>query len=50
MSNRPGSTLIPEGAQFIAPAIQDFQDSTVFNPGEKIRVDPKKGWLLILEK
>jgi hypothetical protein len=50
LSNRPGSTLIPETGRFIAPVIQDFQDSTVFNPGEKITTGPKKGWLLILEK
>ncbi len=36
--------------QLTAPAIKDFQDSAVFSFGEKIKVGPKKGWLLILEK
>ncbi|MGD9327424.1 MAG: DUF6067 family protein [Cyclobacteriaceae bacterium] len=50
LSNRPGSRLDITGKQLIAPNIQDFQDSAVFSPGEKIKLDPKKGWLLILEK
>ena len=46
----PGSGLKLEGAQFIAPAIKDYQEFAVFNPGEKITVEAKKGWLLIFEK
>ncbi len=47
---RHGSIQHLEGKQLIAPAIQDFQDSTVFKSGDKIKVDAKKGWLIILEK
>ncbi len=48
--DRPTSRLHLAGKQLIAPAIQDFQDPAVFSSGEKIKVGPKKGWLLILEK
>jgi hypothetical protein len=50
LKNRPGSVYNLDGEELIAPAIQDFQDSAVFKSGEKISIDPKKGWLLILKK
>ena len=33
-----------------APAIKDYQPAETFQPGEPIRVDPKKGWLLVISK
>jgi hypothetical protein len=38
----------PEAANLTAPAITGFQDAVTFEPGEKIPVDPEKGWLLII--
>jgi len=45
-----GSMQNLQWKRLIAPSIQDFQDSTVFKPGDRISVNAKKGWLLILEK
>ena len=47
---RLGSTKNLGNKDLIAPFIKDFQDPAIFNTGEEIRVDAKKGWLLILEK
>jgi hypothetical protein len=40
--------LDPKNAVLRAPAIADFQDAAAFKPGEKIPVEPGKGWLLIV--
>eukprot|EP01046_Picozoa_sp_COSAG06_P078168 COSAG06_NODE_25818_length_628_cov_0.775047_1_plen_109_part_00 len=32
-----------------APAIANFQNATAWRMGEAIPVEPKKGWLLVLE-
>ena len=47
--NRPDSSLDLKGKQIIAPYIENFQDSAVFKPYDKIGIEAKKGWLLILE-
>ncbi len=47
---KPGYIQNLERKHLIAPYIHDFQDSTSFKSGDKIRVDAKKGWLLILGK
>jgi hypothetical protein len=33
-----------------APDIQNFQKAAVFQPTDKVPMDPGKGWLLILEE
>jgi hypothetical protein len=38
-----------EKARIYAPAIPDFQEQSSFLPGEKISVEPGKGWLLIVK-
>jgi len=38
----------PKKAVLRAPAIEKFQDAAEFKPGEPIRVEPGKGWLLVL--
>jgi hypothetical protein len=40
--------LDPKTASFKAPAIEKFQDALEFKPGDPIRVEPGKGWLLVL--
>ncbi len=40
--------LDPTKAAFRAPAIERFQEAAEFKPGDPIRVEPGKGWLLIL--
>jgi len=42
--------LDPKKAVLRAPAIDKFQDAAEFRPGDPIRVEPAKGWLLILEE
>ena len=37
-------------ARLTAPAIASFQDAASFSPTERIRVDPGRGWLLVLER
>ena len=39
-----------ENARLNAPFIRDFQGEISFEPGEKIPVEPGKGWLLILKE
>lgn len=36
----------PKTATFIAPEIQDFQAAKQWNVGDKITVEPRKGWLI----
>lgn len=38
----------PSKAILVAPEIKDFQNYTIFHPGDSILVEPKKGWLLYL--
>jgi hypothetical protein len=40
--------LDPKTAVLRAPAIDKFQEAAAFRPGDPIRVDPGKGWLLLL--
>ncbi len=40
--------LDPRTARIVAPEIEKFQPAAEFRPGEPIRVEPAKGWLLIL--
>jgi len=47
---KPGYIQNLERKPLFASYIQDFQDSTFFKSGDKIRVEAKKGWLLILGK
>jgi len=38
----------PKKVKIVAPAIDKFQDAAEFKPDDPIRVEPGKGWLLIL--
>ncbi len=40
--------LDPKTAVLTAPAIDKFQDAAEFKPGDQVRIEPGKGWLLIL--
>ena len=40
--------LDPKTAVLRAPAIDGFQPAAEFRPGDAVRVDPGKGWLLVL--
>ena len=40
----------PVKATLVAPEIKDFQKETIFNHGDSIPVEPKKGWLLYLQE
>jgi hypothetical protein len=40
--------LDPKKAVLRAPVIDKFQDAAEFKPGDAIRVEPGKGWLLVL--
>jgi hypothetical protein len=40
--------LDPKKAVLRAPEIDKFQDAAEFKPGDAIRVEPGKGWLLVL--
>jgi hypothetical protein len=40
----------PANVAITAPQVEHFQSSRTFKVGEKIPVEPKKGWLLILER
>jgi hypothetical protein len=40
--------LDPKTAVLRAPAIDKFQETAAFRPGDPIRVEPGKGWLLLL--
>jgi hypothetical protein len=42
--------LDPSKAQLVAPSIEDFQESAVFEPEDPIPVESGKGWLLVLSK
>jgi len=40
----------PRTAVLTSPAIDKFQDAAEFKPGDPIRVEPGRGWLLILSE
>ncbi|MBE3130084.1 MAG: hypothetical protein IMZ54_05105, partial [Acidobacteria bacterium] len=40
--------LDPKKVILRAPAIENFQEAAEFRPGDAIRVEPGKGWLLVL--
>ncbi len=40
--------LDPGRSRLRAPAIDKFQPSAEFKPGDTIRVEPGKGWLLVV--
>ena len=40
--------LDPAKAILFAPAIKDFQEESIFKPGDSISIEPKKGWLIYL--
>ncbi len=40
--------LDPKKATLSAPAVENFQESAEFRPGNPIRIEPGKGWLLVL--
>jgi hypothetical protein len=42
--------LDPKKAVLSAPAIEKFQPAAALNPGDAIRIDPGKGWLVILSE
>ena len=37
-------------ASFIVPAIKDYQLATEFNVDDEIKVQPRQGWLIIVEE
>jgi len=39
----------PSGARLTAPAIEGFQPAASFAPADRIRVEPGRGWLLVLD-
>lgn len=41
--------LNPEHARINAPAITGFQEKAAWNPGASIRVEPGRGWLLVVD-
>jgi hypothetical protein len=41
--------LDPTNARLSAPAVENFQPGSVFDPAEPLLVEPGKGWLLVLE-
>ena len=41
--------LDPAKARFHAPAVANFQEEATFKRGEPIRVEPKRGWLILIE-
>jgi hypothetical protein len=40
----------PKKAILVAPEIKNFQNYTVFTPGDSIPIEPKKGWLFYLQE
>jgi hypothetical protein len=40
----------PATASIRAEAIENFQSAAVFKPGQAIRVQPGRGWLLSLDQ
>ena len=42
--------LDPRTATLTAPAIDKFQDAAEFKPGDPVRIEPGRGWLLILSE
>ena len=41
--------LDPSRARLTAPAIEGFQPAASFAPTDRIRVDPGRGWLLVID-
>jgi hypothetical protein len=37
-------------AVLVAPEIKDFQNYTIFNPGDSIPIEPQKGWLFYVRE
>jgi len=42
--------LDPGNVELTAPEIEDFQENRLFKPTEKIRIEPRKGYLLYLKE
>ncbi len=42
--------LDPERSVLVAPEIKDFQKHAVFKPGDRIPIEPEKGWLMYLRE
>jgi len=42
--------LDPSRARITAPAIEGFQTATALAPADRIRVEPGRGWLLVLDE
>ena len=40
--------LDPKKAVLRTPAIENFQEAAEFKPGDPVRLEPGKGWLLLL--
>ena len=40
----------PDSAILFAPEIKDFQKQTIYNPGDSIPIEAKRGWLFYLRK
>ena len=40
----------PSKASLTAPRIGNFQEETVFKPGQRIYIKGKQGWLLLITK
>jgi Glycoside hydrolase 123, N-terminal domain len=45
----PALGIDPARARVTAPAIADFQEAASFSPGERVRVEPGRGWLLVVD-
>jgi hypothetical protein len=45
----PALGLDPSRARLTAPAVEAFQPAASFAPGDRIRVEPGRGWLLVLD-
>ena len=45
-----GLGMEPENVRLWCPAIKDFQSAEEFKLDQKIPVEPRKGWLIIIEK
>ena len=41
--------LDPRVARLLAPPLAHFQDRAEFRPGQRIPIEPDKGWLLVME-
>jgi hypothetical protein len=41
--------LDPSRARITAPAVEAFQTSATFTPADRVRVEPGRGWLLVVD-